>query len=101
MFFRIPKRYEQHSVEKEPMKTTVSFIADIKDKDGMRNYPPYVTSYSSQGFNIKGIKVFGSVALLPTIFYHWRVSSFVCECYHYFIHDYWQQCLNKLIYVEN
>ena len=57
------------------MKTTVSFIADIKDKDGMRNYPPYVTSYSSQGFNIKGIKVFGSVALLPTIFYHWRVSS--------------------------
>ena len=82
MFFRIPKRYEQHSVEKEPMKTTVSFIADIKDKDGMRNYPPYVTSYSCQGFNIKGIKVFGSVALLPTIFYHWRVSSFLCECYH-------------------
>ena len=59
------------------MKTTVTFITDVKDKDGMRNYPPYVMSYSSQGFNIKGIKVFGSVAILPSIFYHWRVSDFL------------------------
>jgi len=58
------------------MKTTVTFITDVKEKDGMRSYPPYVTSYSSQGFNIKGIRVFGSVAILPTIFYHWRVRSY-------------------------
>jgi len=76
IFYRIPRRFEQHSVEQEPMKTTVTFITDVKEKDGMRSYPPYVTSYSSQGFNIKGIKVFGSVAILPTIFYHWRVRSY-------------------------
>ncbi|XP_029192565.2 NADH dehydrogenase [ubiquinone] 1 alpha subcomplex assembly factor 3-like isoform X1 [Acropora millepora] len=70
----IPRRFEQHSVEKEPFKTTVTFITDIKEKDGMKSYPPYVTSYSSQGFNIKGIKVVGSVAILPTIFYHWRIK---------------------------
>lgn len=70
----IPRRFEQHSVEQEPMKTTVTFITDVKEKDGMRSYPPYVTSYSSQGFNIKGIRVFGSVAILPTIFYHWRIK---------------------------
>lgn len=71
--YRIPRRFEQHSVEKEPFKTTVTFITDVKEKDGMKSYPPYVTSYSSQGFNVKGIKVVGSVAILPTIFYHWRV----------------------------
>ena len=70
------RRFEQHSVEVEPLKTTVTFITDVKEKDGIRSYPPFVNSYSSQGFNIKGIKVVGSVAILPTIFYHWRVRTF-------------------------
>lgn len=70
----IPRRFEQHSVEKEPLKTTITFITEVKENDGMRSYPPYVTTYSPQGFNVKGIKVFGSVAILPTIFYHWRVK---------------------------
>ncbi|XP_068729075.1 NADH dehydrogenase [ubiquinone] 1 alpha subcomplex assembly factor 3-like [Montipora capricornis] len=70
----IPRRFEQHSVEKEPFKTTVTFITDVKDNDGMKSYPPFVTSYSSQGFNVKGIKVVGSIAILPSIFYHWRIK---------------------------
>ena len=74
---RIPRRYEQHSVEKEPLKTTVSFITDVKDKQGMKSHPPYIFSYSTQGFHIKGIKVVGSVAVLPMIFYHWRVSAYL------------------------
>jgi len=69
----IPRRYEQHSIEKEPIKTTVTFITDVKDNHGILNTPPFVTSYSTRGFHLKGIKVFGSVAVLPSAFYHWRV----------------------------
>lgn len=73
--YLIPRRYEQHSIEKEPIKTTVTFITDVKDNHGILNTPPFVTSYSTRGFHLKGIKVFGSVAVLPSAFYHWRVKK--------------------------
>ncbi|KAJ7334374.1 hypothetical protein OS493_014685 [Desmophyllum pertusum] len=70
----IPRRFEQHSVEKESLQTTVTFITDFKDRDG-RDSPPFITSYSNRGFHIKDIKVFGSVAVLPSTFYHWRIKK--------------------------
>ncbi len=36
---------------------------------------PYVSKYSTEGFNIRGNRVVGSVALLPTAFLHWKVSA--------------------------
>ena len=75
MLNRIPRRLKQHSVEKEPMQSTVTFITDFKDKESLSNSPPFVMSYSTRGFTIKDIKVFGSVAILPSAFYHWRVSD--------------------------
>ena len=36
---------------------------------------PLVTAYSAQGFNLKGVQVVGSVALLPKGFFHWRINS--------------------------
>lgn len=38
---------------------------------------PYVSKYSTEGFNIRGNRVVGSIALLPTAFLHWTVSR--CE----------------------
>ena len=55
----------------------MTFITDVKDNHGLLNTPPFVTSYSTRGFHLKGIKVFGSVAVLPSAFYHWRVSYFM------------------------
>ena len=35
---------------------------------------PYVSKYSTEGFNIRGNRVIGSIALLPTALLHWTVS---------------------------
>ena len=71
---RIPRRLKQHGIEKEPMQSTVTFITDFKDRESLINSPPYVMSYSTRGFTVKDIKVFGSVVIFPSAFYHWRVS---------------------------
>lgn len=70
--FSIPSRLA-HTVEQEPMKSTVTFVGDNEQQEG-KIIPPYVTRYSSRGFRIKDIKVFGSVAIIPDEFYHWKVS---------------------------
>ena len=35
---------------------------------------PYVSKYSTEGFNVRGNRVIGSIALLPTALLHWTVS---------------------------
>jgi len=60
-----------HTIEKESMKSTVTFLAENLEEG--QDIPPYVTRYSSRGFRIKNIKVFGSVAIVPDTFYHWKV----------------------------
>ncbi|XP_058951222.1 NADH dehydrogenase [ubiquinone] 1 alpha subcomplex assembly factor 3 [Pocillopora verrucosa] len=72
---RIPRRLKQHGIEKEPMQSTVTFITDFKDKESLINSPPYVMSYSTRGFTVKDIKVFGSVVIFPSAFYHWRIKK--------------------------
>ena len=37
-------------------------------------YAPLVDSYSSKGFDVKGAKFVGSLALLPRALFHWKVS---------------------------
>jgi len=37
--------------------------------------PPIISRYSTQGFNIQGNKLYGSVAILPKSFYSWKVKS--------------------------
>ncbi|KXJ21824.1 NADH dehydrogenase [ubiquinone] 1 alpha subcomplex assembly factor 3 [Exaiptasia diaphana] len=69
----IPSRLA-HTVEKEPMKSTVTFLGENEQQEG-KDIPPYVTRYSSRGFRIKNIKVFGSVAIVPDAFYHWKVQN--------------------------
>ena len=52
-----------------PDKTTVRKL-DVVDNVNA----PYVSKYSTEGFNIRGNRVIGSVALLPTALLHWTVS---------------------------
>jgi len=56
------------------MKSTVTFVGENDNKDD-QDIPPYVTRYSSRGFRIRNIKVFGSVAIVPDNFYHWKVRQ--------------------------
>lgn len=50
------------------MPTTLSRV-DVGDK------APLISAYSTQGFSLQGVKVMGSVALLPKGFFHWNVNS--------------------------
>ncbi|XP_003383876.3 PREDICTED: NADH dehydrogenase [ubiquinone] 1 alpha subcomplex assembly factor 3-like [Amphimedon queenslandica] len=36
---------------------------------------PLISGYSVQGFNLRGVQVMGSVALLPRGFFHWKINS--------------------------
>lgn len=53
-----------------PDRTTVKRLDVIESVRA-----PYVSKYSTEGFNIRGNRVVGSVALLPTAFLHWAVSA--------------------------
>ena len=35
---------------------------------------PLISAYSTQGFTLRGVRVMGSVALLPRGFFHWKVK---------------------------
>ena len=41
------------------MKSNVTFISEPKEGQEEQDIPPYVTRYSSRGFRIKNVKVFG------------------------------------------
>ena len=72
----VPSRH--HSIEKEPLKTSVTFLTDDKQEQTQGKFiPPYVTRYSTQGFRVQNTKVFGSVAILPEVFYHWKVNVLI------------------------
>ena len=50
---------------------------------------PVIEGYTARGFNINGNRVFGSVALLPRAYFHWKVclknvvcGVYVCTCVH-------------------
>ncbi|XP_031551350.1 NADH dehydrogenase [ubiquinone] 1 alpha subcomplex assembly factor 3-like [Actinia tenebrosa] len=64
-----------YTVEKEPMKSSVTFISEPKEGQEEQDIPPYVTRYSSRGFRIKNVKVFGSVAIVPDNFFHWKIHN--------------------------
>ena len=54
----------------------MTFITNEKQEQAEERFmPPFVTRYSTQGFRIRNTKVFGSVAILPEVFYHWKVRS--------------------------
>jgi len=36
---------------------------------------PLVEKYSTNGFTISGNKIYGSVALLPNAYFHWKVKK--------------------------
>ena len=36
---------------------------------------PLISAYNMQGFTLRGVRVMGSVALLPRGFFHWNVNS--------------------------
>ena len=38
-----------------------------------RSNSPLIEKYSTKGFTISGNKVYGSVALLPNAYFHWKV----------------------------
>ena len=61
-----------------PDKTTVRKLDVVENVNA-----PYVSKYSTEGFNIRGNRVVGSVALLPTALLHWTVScciDAICGC---------------------
>ncbi|EDO36524.1 predicted protein [Nematostella vectensis] len=69
----LPLVYRRFSnIEKESPQTTVKFVTD--NDEGGKEIPPYVTKYSTQGFRVKNVKVFGSVAIIPDNFFHWKVQ---------------------------
>jgi len=37
--------------------------------------PPLVTKYSTQGFTIQGNKIFGSIAIVPSTYFSWKVTT--------------------------
>lgn len=48
----------------------MSKLAPIETSDS-----PLVEKYSTKGFTISGNKVYGSVALLPKAYFHWKVMK--------------------------
>ena len=59
----------RHYTIEAPDVTTVSRLSISGN-----NVAPVVTRFSTQGFTVSGNLVYGSVALLPTAFLHWKVD---------------------------
>ena len=41
----------------------------------MKDIPPLIAKYSTQGFKIQGNKLYGSVAIVPKTYFSWKVKA--------------------------
>ena len=57
------------SEEVEQMGLTMSKLTPIDNLNS-----PLIEKYNTKGFTISGNKVYGSVALLPKAYFHWKVN---------------------------
>lgn len=58
------------SEEVEQIGFTMSKLTPLDSS----NSSPLIEKYNTKGFTISGNKVYGSVALLPKAYFHWKVN---------------------------